>query len=728
MSPRMQFREGKKHLNVNDGTSNQRTNNELSSVHRSLLRGRRIFAPGMASLLIVLLGTLVGCRAYRNFPETIGNNTEMLDAIMADVDRGAPPASAIEVTAAPLTLRTPEAFDTADYRDISLQESIGQALTNSAVLRDLGATVLRSPELIMGRETQGLVQTDPQASIEAALSAYDAQLFAFGKWQNNDRRFNNRFFGGGANAFKQDTHDYVLQISKSTQTGAQFAIRNIVDYDANNATGNLTPSAWQAQIHVEARQPLMQGGGLTFNRIAGPAANPGIYNGVLIAKVDNDMSHARFEQNVRDYVSNVVNAYWDLYFAYRDFDAKRQSFERSRKTWQSYAAQKSSNRKSGAAEALAREQYYRFEAELQDAIAGRLTQRTQGNNATSGGTFAGIGGVQAAERRLRLLIGLPISDGMLLRPMDEPSTAPFVFDWDSISTDAIRLRTELQQQRLLIKRREMELLAARNYLMPSLDLVSIYRIRGLDRNLAGPDSAYGDLGSGDLQEYEASLEFKLPIGFRQGHLAVRNAKIQLARDKAVLREQERQILHDLTAMVAESDRAYAQMQTNMNRFLAASDALETLEASREVGMPVNLEQLLDSQRRVSESQTRYFQALAEYTIAAKNVQFEKGTLLETTHLFIAGGGGSMNFAIPNLPPEESKEVSDSERGEDNQSEADDDKVDDEKPKSSDKDAEQGDGSKPQIEVGELAPPVRNAPQTAEVADKPGAVTFRFSSQ
>ena len=475
----------------------------------------------------------------------------------------------------------------------------------------------------------------PQTGVEAALSAFDAEFYTLGKWQNNDRQFNNRFFGGGANAFQQDTHDYVAQISKRTATGAQFAVRSVTDYDANNATGNEFPSAWQSQLHAEVRQPLMQGGGLAFNRIAGPAAEPGVYNGVLIAKVNNDITAAEFRQQTRDYLSNVVNAYWDLYFAYRDLDAKRQSLDRARETWKSYEAQKTSNRRTGAAEALAREQYFRFESELQDAIAGKIVQRTSASNASTGGSFAGVGGVLAAERRLRLLIGLPVTESDLIRPADEPHEAPLVFDWDSISAEAIRMRSELQQQRLLVKRREMELLAARNFLMPSLDLVTIYRLRGLDQNLAGDDSAFREIGTLDFQEYEANLEMRLPVGFRQAHAAVRHAKFQVSRAEAVLLEQQRQILHDLASVVAECDRAVVQSQTNLSRYLAASEALEVLEANRRAGLPVNLEQLLDAQRRISESQIRYYQSLIEYTIAAKNVQVEKGTLLETMNMLIA---------------------------------------------------------------------------------------------
>ena len=592
--------------------------------------------------LCALLGLLaVGCRSYRNLPETIGNDTSCIDAIMADVDRGAAVTEISDIPIAPVTLSTPEAFDAAEYHDLSLHETIHTALRNSSVLRDLGATVLRSPALLATDQRLGLTETDPQTSMEAALSAYDAQFYAFGKWQNNDRRFNNRFFGGGSTAFQQDTHDYVLQLSKRTATGAQFAVRSVTDYDANNATGNLVPSAWQTQLHAEMRQPLLQGGGLTFNRIAGPGAQPGIYTGVLIAKVNNDISSSQFREQMRDYISNVINAYWDLYFAYRDFDAKRAAMERSRVTWQSYEAQRTSNRKAGAAEALAREQYYRFQSELQDAITGKLVQRTQAGNASSGGTFAGVNGVQAAERRLRLLIGMPINDGLLLRPSDEPNDAPIVFDWNSIATEAIQLRSELQQQRLLVQRYEMEMLAAKNFLMPSLDLVSIYRVRGLDRGLAGDNSAFSELGSWDYQELEASLEMRMPVGFRQAHAAVRHARFQVARSRAILDEQERQILHDLSAVVADCDRAFAQMHTNMNRYLAASDALEVLEANRQAGMPVNLEQLLDAQRRMSEAQSRYFLSIVEYTIATKNVQFEKGTLLHTANLMIVDSADSL---------------------------------------------------------------------------------------
>ncbi len=594
----------------------------------------------VASCLLTMLH--VGCRTYGQAKQTVFNDTTEVDWIMQRVDSRNASDVPVIVSEQPRTLSEFESNGTTNYWDISLTQALDLALTNAQVLRDLGATVLSSPQSMTTENKQAIQQTDPQYGMQAALSAFDAQLDVLGTFQKNDRRFNNRFFGGGSNVFKQDRHDYVAQLSKRTASGSRVALRSITDYDFSNATGNIFPSAWQTQVEGEVRQSLLQGGGTTFNRIAGPISSrstgpnsaPGIYNGVLIAKVNMDISEVEFETSMRKYVSDVINAYWDLYFAYRDYDAKNVAMEKSRETWLVYQAQKEASRQSGTAEALAREQYFRFQSELKDSIAGKSSQRSQSGNGTEGGIFSGIGGVQAAERRLRLIAGLPLRDDRILRPSDEPTNAPMIFDWNSIASEAVQHRPEIRRQRLVVERRRLEQLAAKNYLLPQFDIYGKYRFRGLDRNLMGSNSAYGDLGTGDFQEWETGFELSLPIGFRQAHAAWQNAQQLLRREELILREQERRVVNDLGSMVAEVERAYLQTESNFNRYFAAADAVDSIEANRKAGLPVNIEQLLDAQRRLADSQQRYYQSRAEYAVALKNVHLEKGTLLSEYHLFI----------------------------------------------------------------------------------------------
>ena len=488
--------------------------------------------------------------------------------------------------------------------------------------------------------------------MEAALSAFDAQVSTTVNAEKNDRQVNNFVASGGTRIFQQDLINFQSQITKQSAAGTQTTFRGISIYDANNASFNKFPSVWDTLIEAEIRQPLWQGAGVQFNRLAGPNSFPGFYNGVLIARVNTDISVTDFEVGLRDVVSNVENAYWDLYFAFRDLDAKLQARNAALDAWKRVQIMIASGQPGGTPEreAQAREQYFRYEEDVQNSLSGKLQQATVTNNGSSGGSFQGTGGVLVCERRLRLAIGLPITDGRMIRPADEPTQAEVVFDWPTASGDAIDRRPELHRQRLLIKRREMELVASRNFILPRFDVFGRYRFRGLGKGLLGdanvlPDpqdpsnffghSSLANLTSGNFQEWQMGGEVTMPIGFRRGYAGVRNAQLNLARDKAVLEEQERQIMHDLSNAVAELDRAYQAMQTSYNRRLAALQNVEILRQRMESDRPVTPEQLLDAERRLSESDIQYHRDLVEHMLALKNVHFEKGTLLEYSHVMLA---------------------------------------------------------------------------------------------
>ena len=202
-------------------------------------------------------------------------------------------------------------------------------------MRDLGGRVVSAPDLARTNYDPAIQETDPRFGVDGALSRFDAVLGSGIFWEKNDRVFNNLLLGGGVNQFQQDRGVYRTEIRKRAATGSQFAVRHNVDYDANNAPFNLFPSAWNTNIEAEVRQPLLQGAGLAFNRIAGPDARPGFYyqNGLLLARVDTDISLADFEEGVRNLVNDVENAYWDLYLAYRDLDAKVDARDNALRTW-----------------------------------------------------------------------------------------------------------------------------------------------------------------------------------------------------------------------------------------------------------------------------------------------------------------------------------------------------------------------------------------------------------
>lgn len=529
---------------------------------------------------------------------------------------GAEPDSPLEVNESTLTEDR--------LLGLSLEECIQQALLTSNIMRDLGATVIRSPETIQSRLDPSRVYTDPRAGEEAALSAFDANFFLYSSFENNDRRLNNQFFGNQG-FFNQNLSVTQFGFNKRSATGALFNVRNVVTSDHNNQLGNsFGPRTWESYVEGEVRQPLLQGAGTEFVRIAGPGALPGQLNGVMLARIRTDVSLTDFERSVRDLVAEVENAYWDLYYAYRDLEAKIQVRDIAERTLQTVV-----NKDEGeAARAQAEEQVHRFQSDVLDALNGRPIDGTRTNNGSSGGTFRGTGGLRVAERKLRLLTGMAINDGKLVKPVSSPAAAPVSYDWQTAIGNALQHREELRRQRWIIKQRELELLANRNFLKPQLDVVSRYRFRGFGQDLTGStQGAINDMYTGDLQEWQLGIEYNLPVGFRRAHAAVRNSQLALAREADVLREQERQVHLGLSNAINECSRSWDNMILQEKRLTSIVAQLNALNLKREKGEKPELDVELETHRRLLDARLRFHQAQVEYQLALRNVHFEQGTLL-----------------------------------------------------------------------------------------------------
>ena len=516
-----------------------------------------------------------------------------------------------------------------EYWDISLAEVISMALDNGEVLSDLGGRVMTSPESIQTVFDPAIRESDPLYGVEGALSAFDSQLAGSVLFSKNDRNVNNVTLGGGTRGIEQNLANTTMQMQKTTATGTNFAIRNITSFDASNQPGNLFSSGWDTQFEIEARQPLLQGAGVEFNRIAGPNARPGFNfsSGVLIARINTDISLAEFETGVGDYTSQVEEAYWDLYFAYRNLDAWKLARDAARKTWEDIKAQKGLPGGTAEREARARVQYFIFEDRVQEALNG---------NPRSGRSV----GVYRGERRLRLLMGLTGNDGRLLRPFDKPIQAKIVYDWNFTLNEAISRRPEIRKQKWVIKRDALQLKAAKNFKKPRLDLIALGRARGFGDDLAGSStSAARDVRSGDHTEWQVGAELSMPLGFRQAHAGIRQAELKLMKDRAILRKQELYVAHELGDAISETGRAHSSIKTNYNRLIAAKQRLTAAEAVYKVDK-VSIDLVLDAQQELSQSMTQYFDAVTSYEIAKKNVNLQTGALLSHHGIYLSEGAWS----------------------------------------------------------------------------------------
>ncbi|MCC7087275.1 MAG: TolC family protein [Pirellulales bacterium] len=555
----------------------------------------------------------------------------------------------------PLTVSNPDAFEP---WDLKLEDAVRIALQNGKVMRSLGLRVFgqqfnvaqpqinaapdviqRQPKAISTVYDVAITEADPIFGPEGALSQFDPQLSASMVWDRNNRPqnvkispttsfFQNRFLDQSLGTFQE-------AITKRAATGAEFAFRNNLIYNDSNQPFRDVASDWSVNFEASVRQPLLQGAGSQFNRIAGPF-DPlrGIgtylqYDGIVIARLRVDQRLADFEAGVRDFVADVEQSYWELYFSYRFLEAAKSGRDSALQTWKKVHALFIGEAKGGEAdkEAQAREQYFFFRSQVETAQANLFR----------------------SENRLRFQMGLAATDGRLIRPADPPTDARVRFDYTEIHAESLVRSVELRQQKWLIKQKEMELLASKNLLLPRLDAIGTYRWLGLGHDLlnypgqpftvAGPISptdAFSTLASGKYQEWEMGLQANMPIGFRQPLAAVRNQQLQLARERAVLQEQELELSHQLTDDFRSVDTNYNLTETNLNRRVAAERQVQAVQAAYDAGT-VTLDLLLEAQRRRADAEAAYYRTLVDYNKAIMFVHFRKGSLLEYNGVYLAEG-------------------------------------------------------------------------------------------
>jgi outer membrane protein TolC len=552
----------------------------------------------------------------------------------------------------PLTLSNPD-FD--DFWELTLEEAIRTALENGKILRNLGGrfasfggprpqtgeppvSLLTAPQLTPSVYDPAIVETDPFRGVESALALFDAQVTSSMTWERINRPQNFQTFVGAL--FPQNLQGYqgnwTSGLQKRTATGATWGLANSTLYDYNNVGSREVPSMWTTNYDFNFNQPLLQGAGVTYNRIAGPDFFDNLYGrpnfrGVLLARINADISLADFEAGVRNLVSDTEQSYWELYFAYRNLEARKAGRDSALEAWRKVHALYVEQSRGGEAdkEAQAREQYFFFRGEVESALTD----------------------VYRSESRLRYMMGISASDGRLIRPADEPTTARITFDWQQSLVEALSRSAELRKQKWVIKQRELELVAAKNLVLPRLDMVGRWRFLGMgqdlinqnyqpygadgDDPLVGTD-AYSTLFSGQFQEWQAGAQFLMPLGFRRELATVRHHQLQLARERARLQDEELEASHALVEAVRNVDTNFALAQTNFNRRVAAERQVEAVQAAYEANT-VTFDQLLDAQRRRAEAESSYYRSLVDYNRSISQLHYRKGSLLEYNGVFLAEG-------------------------------------------------------------------------------------------
>ncbi|MDB5346827.1 MAG: outer rane efflux protein [Schlesneria sp.] len=581
---------------------------------------------------LLLIGT-VGCRSaqvtYFGNAELQHYRDKMLAVEYPNVDQTTP--QEVAYSQHPRTIKEPTDDE---IWEMTLMQAVQTAVTNNKMIRSRtnGPQLLANPAVSPSVYDPAIGETGflfGNRGVEAALADFDAQLTASTQWGNNATIQNS--FGTFQN--NSDTGSFSSGLSKSLATGGSFSVNHNWNYLSTNSPFVPVSSSYTGTLQAAFTQPLWAGAGVEYNRIAGPpraglGSITGVSQGVSIARINCDIDVADFELAVIQMVKDVEDLYWELYLAYRQYDAEVANRESVHRSWIEVKAKMDAGARGGSAadEAQARENYFDAQSRVEQTLSN----------------------IFITENQFRKQLGLAVNDGRIIRPHDDPMEAEFVVQWESGVLDALTRRPELRRQKWNIKSLELQYRAAQNVANPTLNFVSSYQVNGFGSNLLSytdspNNSMYTSMGNTNLTGWTTGLQFAMPLGLRAARMQLHNIELQLVKARAALAAQEQDINHDLAEAVQRIDAAYRVAQTQLDRKIAAVKRVEATMALYEVGardeqnQGVTLDLVLRAQAANAAAEIAYFTALINYNKAITEFHWRRGMLLEVDGIHVAEG-------------------------------------------------------------------------------------------
>lgn len=557
--------------------------------------------------------------------------------------------------------RTPDNPEEPEPWPMTLEDAIRIGLDNSEVIRviALGAqgipvsgfepSPLQAGAGAGGALGGGTLATvyDPaiqETQIAGALSAFDAQFTTRTFYERRELPVNNVIQAGSLDTSSrfpaitrgsgapQGSPSFEARLSKRTATGATVGLFQQVDYAFANSPFQTYPSAYNTRMGMQLSQPLL-GGSQQFGA-SGLQANRAP---IVIARLNADASVWRFKSEVMAMVRSIEQQYWALAQQQVQYWARQQAVKLGEAIYNRERVRAEVGTGADPDVAEAEQQLRQFQLQLVQATTELIN----------------------TERQLRNILGLPPADNRKIIPVTAPTEARLEPDWNTSLSQMVNYQPDIVQQQLLVRVAELQLLVARNSLLPALNLDVLYQFNGFGKNL---DDAFAVMtgraipaidpvisaqqqAAGisaqpayykNFTTWQVGLTFQMPIGFRNALADTRQAQYGLLRQRAFLQQTVHQSAHGLARFFNEVDSNYKTLKYAGMAREAAEVRLRAQRFFFEAGT-INIDRYLDAVNQWATAVALEAQYKTSYNTAIAALEESKGTLLAYDNIAVAEG-------------------------------------------------------------------------------------------
>lgn len=411
-----------------------------------------------------------------------------------------------------------------------------------------------------------------------------------------------------------------------------------VTFNNSRVTSNSTRTFLVPQLNsnflIQARQHLLEGMSLASNR-----------RFITIARNNREIADEAFRQQVIFTVTQIETLYWNLVTAYEDEKAKERALTSAQQL-------ESNNRKQVQAGTIA--QIEIVNAQAQEAATQQALITSQTN-------------LQLQQLLMKNAITRNENDPVLanagLIPTDRiqlPASEPVVPTQDLVN-EALQHRPELAQARIDLSNRTISKHAARNALLPSVDLVANYGGTGLagapnpNFTFTGTPSTANNGGYFDALSaasghptYFAGVSVNIPIRNRAAQADQIRSELEYRQAEVRLQQLENTIAIDVrnAQFAVQQNRAAVDAALKAREFATQSLDAEQKKLSQGLSTTYNV---LTQMSNVSTAESNLVNAMSAYESSKLQLDIVTGRTLETLGINIEDAETGNVTHMPHSP-------------------------------------------------------------------------------
>ena len=417
-----------------------------------------------------------------------------------------------------------------------------------------------------------------ESGVVRERSTFDPQAFVDTSISKSKLDSANSPFNAPGGIRESDTLGIAAGIRQRLITGAEYSLilRNI--RESTNSPQNEFDPSYQTSLTFTIEQPLFKNFGIDINQAR-----------IRVAMATKEQTLHDYRSQVIKTVDAVQQAYWNLVFSIENLQFRRKSLD--------------------LAKDLLRRN--KIQVEVGTLAPIEITEAEATVASREEALLVAEREVKDREDTLKMLLNVaekPSSWGISILPKDKPTFRNVRVDEMQLTLDALRKHAALENARIEIDKRKIDMKVAKQNLLPEVNLNASASNNALAES---EGRAFEEQFKNERYSFSGGVSFRMPIGNRQANADYRQAQLRHARTVATYHQAQQAIMEEVR-------RNARRVRVNVKRIEAtrvarrlAEERLDAQEKKFKVGLSTSRD-ILEDQERLANSLTQETRALIDY--------------------------------------------------------------------------------------------------------------------